>query len=113
MVAGASATKVLDVPSFLDFCEGFLDVDVVASPFLFLDLAGSEGGNSASSSEGGSIDVLAVAPFLAPPFLDFLVAGCFEVPASPFLFLHDTNIIGTLCKANAREKMDSKNFNSL
>ena len=36
MVAGASATKVLDVPSFLDFCEGFLDVDVVASPFLFL-----------------------------------------------------------------------------
>ena len=36
MVAGASATKVLDVPSFLDFWEGFLDVDVVASPFLFL-----------------------------------------------------------------------------
>jgi len=83
-----------------------------------LDLAGSEGGNSASSSEGGSVDVLAVAPFLAPPFLappflDFLVAGCFEVPASPFLFLHDSNIIRTLCKANAREKMDSKNFNSL
>jgi len=36
MVAGASATKVLDVPSFLDFWEGFLNVDVVASPFLFL-----------------------------------------------------------------------------
>ena len=36
MVAGASATKVLDVPSFLDFWEGFLDVDVVASHFLFL-----------------------------------------------------------------------------
>ena len=54
--------------------------------------------------------MLAAAPVLAPPFLDFLVAGCFEVPASPFLFLHDSNIIRTLCKANAREKMDSKNF---
>jgi len=36
MVGGASATKVLDVPSFLGFWEGLLDVDVVASSFLFL-----------------------------------------------------------------------------
>jgi len=57
--------------------------------------------------------VLDVAPFLAPPFLaapflDFLVAGCFEVPASPFFFLHDSNIIRTLCKANAREKWTAR-----
>ena len=44
------------------------------------------------------------APFLAPPFLDFLEAGCFEVLVYPFLFLYDSNIIKTLCKANAREK---------
>ena len=43
-------------------------------------------------------------PFLAPPFLDFLEAGCFEVPASPFLFLHNSNVIKSLCKANARGK---------
>ena len=72
---------LLDVPAFLDFLEVFLDVEVLASPFLFLhsnnlvkplcshrdfivtklkgvsaylDLAGSEGGNSAPSSVGGS-----------------------------------------------------------
>ena len=44
------------------------------------------------------------APFLTPPFLDFLEAGCFEVPASPFLFLHNSNVIKSLCKANARGK---------
>ena len=44
------------------------------------------------------------APFLAPTFLDFLEAGCFEVPASAFLFLHNSNVIKSLCKANARGK---------
>jgi hypothetical protein len=39
------------------------------------------------------VDVFAAPPFLAPPFLDFLEAGGFEVPASPFLFLHITTML--------------------
>ena len=35
-VVGALATKVLYVPAFWDFLEVFLDVEVLASPFLFL-----------------------------------------------------------------------------